>query len=136
MRLLIPTTDTNGAEAQLSGHFGRAPYYAIADTDAHTVEVVANPSVSHGHGECVPATEAFGEGGFDAVVCQGIGGGAIARLAEAGIPVYKSDGPDVASAIASFRRSTLRVVGSSDSCGGSGLSAGACGGHGHEGERN
>jgi predicted Fe-Mo cluster-binding NifX family protein len=129
MRLLIPTNDTNGASAQLSGHFGRAPCYAIADTDANTIVVVENPSVSHGHGECVPASQAFGEGGYDAVVCQGIGQGAINRLNQAGIPVYTSDGPDVASAIASFRRSSLRVVGSEDSCGGPG--SGSCGGDGH-----
>ncbi|HEX7492087.1 MAG TPA: NifB/NifX family molybdenum-iron cluster-binding protein [Candidatus Limnocylindrales bacterium] len=134
MRLLIPTTDTNGAEAQLSGHFGRAPFYAIADTEADTIVVVENPSVSHGHGECVRASQAFGEGGYDAVVCQGIGGGAIARLAEAGIPVFKSDGPDVASAIASFRRSSLHVVGPEDSCAGSGGSS--CGGKGHNHEDN
>lgn len=127
MRLLIPTNDTNGASAQLSGHFGRAPFYAIADTDADTIVVVENPSVSHGHGECVPASQPFGEGGYDAVVCQGIGQGAINRLKQAGVPVYVSDGPDVASAIASFRRSSLRVVGSEDSCSGSG----SCGGDGH-----
>jgi predicted Fe-Mo cluster-binding NifX family protein len=129
MRLLIPTNDTNGASAQLSGHFGRAPFYAIADTEADTVVVVENPSVSHGHGECVPASQAFGEGGYDAVVCQGIGQGAINRLKQAGVPVYVSDGPDVASAIASFRRSSLRVVSSEDSCGRPG--SGSCGGDGH-----
>jgi predicted Fe-Mo cluster-binding NifX family protein len=136
MRLLIPTNDTNGADAQLSGHFGRAPFYAIADTDADTIVVVENPSVSHGHGECVPASQAFGEGGYDAVVCQGIGQGAINRLNQAGVPVYVSDGPDVASAIASFRRSSLRVVGSEDSCSGSGSKSGSCGGHGHDGGDN
>jgi len=136
MRLLIPTNDTNGADAQLSGHFGRAPFYAIADTDADTIVVVENPSVSHGHGECVPASQAFGEGGYDAVVCQGIGQGAINRLNQAGVPVYVSDGPDVASAIASFRRSSLRVVGSEDNCSGSGSKSGSCGGHGHDGGDN
>jgi predicted Fe-Mo cluster-binding NifX family protein len=132
MRLLIPTNDTNGASAQLSGHFGRAPFYAIADTDADTIVVVENPSVSHGHGECVPASQAFGEGGYDAVVCQGIGQGAINRLKQAGVPVYVSDGPDVASAITSFRRSSLRVVGSEDGCSGSGSKSESCGGHGHD----
>ena len=133
MRLLIPTIDTNGAEARLSGHFGRAPFYAIADTDKDTIVVIENPSVSHGHGECVPTGQAFGEGGYDAVVCQGIGQGAVSRLEQAGVAVYHSDGPDVASAIASFRRSTLRVVGAEDSCGGSG----GCGGKSHDhGESN
>lgn len=131
MRLLIPTTDTNGPNAQLSGHFGRAPYYALADTDTGAVVTVANPSVAHGHGECVPASEVFGEDGFDAVVCQGIGRGAIARLVQAGVPVFVHEGPDVASAVAAFRRHSLRVVGTDDSCSGSG----SCGehDHGHEG---
>ena len=135
MRLLIPTSDTNGASAQLSGHFGRAPFYAIADTDTGTIVVVENPSVSHGHGECVPASQVFADG-YDAVVCQGIGQGAINRLNQAGVPVYVSDGPDVASAIASFRRSSLRVAGSEDGCSGSGAKSGYCGGQGHDGESN
>ena len=137
MRLLIPTNDANGAQAQLSGHFGRAPFYAIADTEADTVVVVVeNPSVSHGHGDCVPASQTIGENGYDAVVCQGIGQGAISRLNQAGVPVYAADGPDVASAVASFRRSSLRVVGSEDSCSGSGSGSGSCGGHGQHAESN
>jgi predicted Fe-Mo cluster-binding NifX family protein len=128
MRLLIPTIDTSGPAARLSGHFGRAPYYAVADTDTGAVVVVANPSVSHGHGECVPASDVFGEDGFDVVVCQGIGRGAIARLAQAGVPVFVHEGPDVAAAVAAFRGHTLRVAGTDDSCSGSG----SCGEHGHD----
>jgi predicted Fe-Mo cluster-binding NifX family protein len=128
MRLLIPTTDANGAAAQLSGHFGRAPYYTVADTETGAAVSVANPSVSHGHGECVPASEALGPGAYDAVVCQGIGAGAISRLAQAGVPVYVHDGPDVASAMAAFRASSLRMAGQDDGCGGG---SGSCGGHEH-----
>jgi predicted Fe-Mo cluster-binding NifX family protein len=128
MRLLIPTEDTNGSGAALSGHFGRAPYYSLADTETGVVVAVVNPSVSHGHGECVPASEAFGEGGFDAVVCQGIGRGAVARLAASGIPVYVHDGPDVAAAMEAFRNRTVHVAGVDDGCSGSG----GCGGHDHE----
>jgi predicted Fe-Mo cluster-binding NifX family protein len=134
LRLLIPTTDTNGASAMLSGHFGRAPYYAIADTETDVVTVVANPSVSHGHGECVPASDIFGRDGFDAVVCQGIGRGAISRLNAAGVSVFVADGPDVASAVAAFRRQSLNVVGADDSCSGSG--SGSCGDGHHDHETN
>ncbi len=129
MRLLIPTVDANGAAAQLSGHFGRAPYYTVADTDTGAAVSVANPSVSHGHGECVPASEALGPGAYDAVVCQGIGAGAISRLAQAGVPVYVHEGPDVASAMAAFRARSLRMAGREDGCGGG---SGSCGGHGHD----
>lgn len=41
MRLLIPTTDANGAEARISGHFGRAPYYTVADTETGAAVSVA-----------------------------------------------------------------------------------------------
>jgi predicted Fe-Mo cluster-binding NifX family protein len=75
MRLLIPTSDANGPESRMSGHFGRAPYYAVADTETGTVLSVANPSVTHGHGECVPATDAIGAGAFGADDgCGGSGG--------------------------------------------------------------
>jgi predicted Fe-Mo cluster-binding NifX family protein len=127
VRLLIPTTDTNGANAQLSGHFGRAPYYSLADTETGTVTAVANASVSRDHGECVPASEVFGRDGFDAVVCQGIGAGAINRLAQAGVTVFVHEGPDVASAMAAFRSRSLRMVGTAGSCSGSG----SCGEKGH-----
>jgi predicted Fe-Mo cluster-binding NifX family protein len=127
MRLLIPTTDTNGARAQMSGHFGRAPYYAVADTETGAVVTVANPSVSHGHGECAPAADILGPNSFDAVVCQGIGRGAINRMAQAGVPVYVHSGPDVASAVAAFRGRSLQLAGADDGCSGSG----SCGGDGH-----
>lgn len=126
MRLLIPTSDANGPESRMSGHFGRAPYYAVADPETGTVLSVANPSVTHGHGECVPATDAIGAGGFDAVVCHGIGAGAISRLEASGIPVFVHDGPSVASAIAAFQSSNVKAAGADDGCGGSG----GCGGRG------
>jgi predicted Fe-Mo cluster-binding NifX family protein len=134
MRLLIPTAEINGTESRLSGHFGRAPYYAVADTETGAVTTVENPSVSHGHGDCVPATDVFGPGGFDAVVCQGIGAGAISRLAASGIPVFVHEGPDVASAVAAFRSQSVRAAGSDEACRGSGGSGG-CGGHGHDHDR-
>ena len=127
MRLLIPTTDTNGVNAQLSGHFGRAPYYTVADTETGAVVTVANPSVSHGPGECAPAADILGHGSFDAVVCQGIGRGAISRMAEEGVPVYVHGGPDVASAVAAFRSRSLQIAGADNGCSGSG----SCGGEGH-----
>jgi len=129
MRLLIPTTDTNGASAQMSGHFGRDPYYTVADTETGSVVTVANPSVSHDHSECAPAAEILGPNSFDAVVCQGIGRGAINRMAEAGVPVYVHSGPDVASAVAAFRSRSLQIAGTDNGCSGSG----SCGdGHHHD----
>jgi predicted Fe-Mo cluster-binding NifX family protein len=40
MRLCIPTIDDAGLDAQLSAHFGSAPYYTIVDTESEAFEVV------------------------------------------------------------------------------------------------
>ena len=127
MRLLIPTTDTNGASAQLSGHFGRAPFYAIADTETGTMLRRESVRVSHGHGECVPASDVFGEDGYDAVVCQGIGRGAIARLNR---PAFRSSCPTGRTSPRPSRPSGVgpcALSASEDGCSGSG----SCGEHGH-----
>jgi predicted Fe-Mo cluster-binding NifX family protein len=130
MRLLIPTADAEGTNAQLSGHFGKAPFYSVADTETGAVITVANPSVesSHGHSGCVPAAEVFGGNGFDAVICQGIGRGALHQLTQAGVPVFVHDGPDVAAAVEGFRSRTVRLANEGDGCGGG---SGSCGCHGH-----
>jgi predicted Fe-Mo cluster-binding NifX family protein len=130
MRLLIPTTDAAGATAQLSGQFGKAPFNSVADTETGAILTVANPSVesSQGHHGCVPASEAFGDGGFDAVICQGIGRGALHQLTQAGVPVFVHDGPDVSAALEGFRSRTIRLANDGDGCGGG---SGSCGCHGH-----
>lgn len=74
----------------------------------------------------MPASAALGPGPYDAVVCQGIGAGAISRLAQAGVPVYVHEGADVASAIAAFQAQALRLAGNEDGCAGG---SGSCGGH-------
>jgi len=60
------------------------------------VVTVANPSVSHGHGECVPAADILGPNSFDPWCARGS-----ARRYQigwlSGVPVYVHDGPDVAS---------------------------------------
>ena len=143
MRLLIPTADAEGTNAQLSGHFGKAPFYSVADTETGAVITVANPSVesSHGHSGCVPASEVRvrtrqaqaiaarlrAVGSACRSVAAGIRAVAPPRR-QAGVPVFVHDGPDVAAAVEGFRSRTVRLANEGDGCGGG---SGSCGCHGH-----
>ncbi len=106
MRILVPVIDDIGAGSTVSDHFGRAPYVAIADTATGEVVVRPNSAADHGSGGCAPIAQ-FGaaEGGLaDAIACRGPGRRALAELLASGVPVFLTDGPDVAAVLADERR--------------------------------
>ena len=72
MKICIPTRDERGLQAELSGHFGSAPFFTVVDTDSWECEVI--PSGGHGHGGSCAPTELIGSRKIDAVVCRGMGG--------------------------------------------------------------
>lgn len=79
----IAVTYDNGDVFQ---HFGHSEFFKIYETDCGSVvksETVATNGTGHG------ALAVFlKERGVEALVCGGIGGGAVAALGEAGIRVY------------------------------------------------
>jgi predicted Fe-Mo cluster-binding NifX family protein len=107
MRLCVPTLDNTGPDALISAHFGSAPYFEFVDTDAEAFEAVSNAHAHHAHGSCNPLS-ALTSRRVDAVVCRGLGRRAFERLDAAGIPVYVTDGLDVAAAIAAFDTGRLQ----------------------------
>jgi predicted Fe-Mo cluster-binding NifX family protein len=125
VRILVPTIDANGAHSTVSDHFGRAPYFAIADTVTGEVVVHPNGAADHGSGGCAPVAHFGGSGLADAVACRGLGRRALAELAAGGVPVFLTEGPDVASVLAD-ERSGRFVAAAPDRRHASGLDA--CGG--------
>jgi predicted Fe-Mo cluster-binding NifX family protein len=110
----------------MADHFGRAPFYAVVDPEAGTVEVVPNGAPDHA------GPHQFGQmlgsllepGRFDAVACGGLGAPALERLAAAGKVVYIHPGPTLGDAARAHLAGELRPVGSED--------AACCGGHEHD----
>lgn len=115
MILCIPTNDNRGIEARLSSHFGRAPWFTIVDSDTGKVELLRNDEGRHVHGACVP-TDEIRSRGVEGVLCRGIGRGASARLAEAGIAVYLTDETDAASGLAALRDGRVKLLGGEGAC--------------------
>lgn len=107
MKLCVPTMDDAGLAARISAHFGSAPYFAVVDTGSEAVEVVSNAHAHHEHGSCDPLS-LLSNRHVDAVVCHGLGRRAWARLDAVGIPVFVTNGVDVAAAASGFESGSLQ----------------------------
>lgn len=42
MRIVIPVTENKGKDSRVSWHFGRAPYFAIYDSEENRLEIIEN----------------------------------------------------------------------------------------------
>lgn len=117
MKICFPTLDARGLAAQLSGHFGRSPYFTLVDSVRGSVETLGNPRAVHAAGSCSSA-DLLRDRAIGAVVCRGLGGGAFSRLAAMGVPVYLSDRADVTSALEDYRLGRARPMGATQACAG------------------
>ncbi len=124
MKICFPVERNEGLESLVFGHFGSAPQFVIVDTANGKVEEVANKDKHHSHGACSPL-KALGGEQVDAIVVGGIGGGALGRLNQLGLKVYRAAGATVAENIAALSENELTPLTPDQTCGGHG------GGHGH-----
>ncbi|MFZ2491724.1 MAG: NifB/NifX family molybdenum-iron cluster-binding protein [Thermoanaerobaculia bacterium] len=119
MKICIPTEDDAGLNGILAGHFGRAPFFTVVDRATNTAEVIRNGAADHDHGHCNPL-EAISRSGAEVVICRGLGRGALARLYEAGVPVFITDDERVSAAVESFEAQGLTNPSLESACGGGG----------------
>ena len=89
MKIAFPVVENKGLDSNVHEHFGSAPFFVFVDMDSDAVEVYENPDKDHQHGNCKP-TDALGGRPVDGVVVGGIGGGALKKLNNSGITVYRA----------------------------------------------
>jgi len=89
MKIAFPVLENEGLNSVVHGHFGSAPFFVFVDVDTESVEVFENPDQDHQHGNCNPMS-ALGGRRVDGVVVGGIGGGALKKLNNDGITVYRA----------------------------------------------
>ena len=89
MKIAFPTQEDMGDKSAVYGHFGSAAMFVIIDTDTGALETVVNQDLNHLHGNCQPIA-ALGNKSVDGVVAGGIGRGALTKLSNAGIKVYRA----------------------------------------------
>jgi len=111
-RIVIPTENTSGLEANLAQHFGRAPYYTVVDLDEGHKIVGVRTEVNKG--------EHVGGSGHphehllalkpNIFVVQGMGPGCLSSLQDAGITVLKASGTTVKEITEQFKEGKLSTL--------------------------
>ena len=85
MRILIPIEENKGEESKLAWHFGRAPFFAIFDTERNELKIIENKSEFFGGmGKTAEVVLKYKP---DVVFVKGIGPRAIDLLKSQGIKI-------------------------------------------------
>lgn len=131
MKMKLAVTYENGQVYQHFGHTEAFKIYEIADNAVAGSQVIGTGGSGHG------ALAGFlQEQGVCALICGGIGGGAINALQQAGIEVYAGISGDADQAVSSYLAGTL-AFSTEASCSHHGHDhegGHSCGNHGHGSE--
>ncbi len=85
-KIAIAVLDANGLEAQISPHFGRCPYFALAEVEGaevRAVETVVNPFYPNHEPGQIP--EFIHSLGAQVMLAGGMGGRAVAFFRQYGV---------------------------------------------------
>lgn len=117
MKVCFPVQQDHGMESAVYNHFGSAPFFMVVDTDTNTVNAINNRDQHHVHGACNPL-KALDNQKIDAVVVGGIGGGALSRLNQNGVKVYRAQGETIKENLVLFASRQLPEYSLQSCCGG------------------
>lgn len=123
MNICMPVTENRKYESVAHNHFGSAPLFLIFDTDNNTIKIIDNGDKDHEHGKCQPL-KAIQDEEIDVVLVGGIGAGAINKLNNQGVKVFRVVEGNAEFNINLFKEGKLEEFSSNSSCNHNG-----CGGH-------
>jgi len=115
MRIAFPTKENEGLESLVYSHFGSAPYFVIVEAETSELEILDNQDLGHEHGNCQPLA-ALGGAPVDVVVVGGIGGGALKKLANAGVKTYRAVEGTVSENLSLIKTDKLPVFAMDQTC--------------------
>ncbi len=111
-RIVIPVEDEKGLDAQLSGHFGRAPYFVVVEfkdnEETPTFETISNTS-EHFGGRGT-AFERIVELKPKAIITWGMGPKGISNFQNAGIAVLRANANTVKEVVEAYRENRLQEL--------------------------
>ncbi len=117
MKICFPVQENNHLESKVFNHFGSAPLFMIFDSEIDNLEPLNNQDLNHTHGHCSPI-KALGGSPVDAIIVGGIGAGAITKLNEMGIKVFKASAGTIKENMALFTANGLVEMSVNHACGG------------------
>lgn len=120
MKLCFPALSNTGADALMCAHFGSAPHFILFDLPTKEYETISNPKASHEHGSCRPIDLLVAQRGIEAVVCKGMGKGALTAMEREQIKAFTTQSKTVGGAVAEFMAGTLVKLDPATACSGHG----------------
>lgn len=107
MKIIIPVDEEKDV---ICVTFGRAPYFAVHDTETGQTKILDNPASCAEGGAGLKAAQFVIDCKADALVTPRCGKNSAEVLKAAEIPIYKSEGMDVSQNIAAFKEGKLPVL--------------------------
>ena len=111
-RFVVPVSDDRGIDAQLSQHFGRAPFFAIIDLDEEGNVI--------GQGTIANTSEHFGGVGLPpdrilqlkpkALITYGLGPKALRVFQNAGVAVLRTEANTVREVVTAYNNNELQEL--------------------------
>jgi predicted Fe-Mo cluster-binding NifX family protein len=111
-RIVIPAEDSNGLDARLSEHFGRAPYFIIVelDEDGNIVNVKSVSNESEHFGGVGRPPDRMLQFRPNAVITYGMGPRALRIFQDAGVAVLRANADTVKEVIEAYRQGRLEEL--------------------------
>ena len=125
MKICFPVSEVKGIESEVYGHFGSAAAFIVVDTATNNVTTINNKDQHHAHGACNPL-KALNNQKIDAIVVGGIGAGALTKLNQQGIKVFRAQAQKVKENIKLLKDHILTEFTLQHTCAGHGQ-GGGCG---------
>ena len=123
MKICFPVQQDEGIGSTVFNHFGSAPAFVVVDSETNSVATISNRDQHHVHGACNPM-KALDNQKVDAVVVGGIGAGALTRLNQLGIKVYRAQSPTISENMELISERRLPELTIQGCCGGHGAADG------------
>jgi len=111
-RIVVPVLDEKGIDAQLSEHFGRAPYFVIIDLDdeGHVIGQGTISNTSEHFGGVGNASDRILQLQPRALITYGMGPRAIRLFQNAGVAVLRSDVNNVREVVRAYNNNELEEL--------------------------
>ena len=108
-RIVIPVENQAGLTAKVAQHFGRAPYFAVAELDENgkVLKVKTEPNTGEHMGGTGHPHENLLSLKPDVIAAFAMGPGGLQSFQNAGVAVLKADGTTVKDVLASFKEGKL-----------------------------
>lgn len=112
VRIVVPVMDESGVNAQLSGHFARAPYFAVfeLDKDGHISDQRTVPNVSEHFGGTGRPSDRILQLKPNVVITYGMGPRALGKFQNARVAVLRASADTVRDVIAAFNKDELEEL--------------------------